>query len=155
MRGSVFRPGIGTSRVSGTRACKPPGRRTCHALKNERDLVGFDGHDELSGSLLAAPGGRYRADLVDEDGDRELLICDGRPVGMPFPELLSPSWLLADFELEVTAETEYLGRAAYGVAGSPRLAGEGRTADRVTALIDAECRRQTRPGVHLGPSRSS
>ena len=45
-------------------------------VRSRRKRVGFDGHDELSGSLLAAPGGRYRADLVDEDGDRELLMED-------------------------------------------------------------------------------
>ncbi len=54
-----------------------------------------DGAGWESGSLHAAPGGRYRAETVDEDGDRELVICDGRTAMVPFGELLMPSLLLA------------------------------------------------------------
>jgi hypothetical protein len=57
-------------------------------VRSRRAVGGPDGDEELSGSLLAAPGGRYRAELVDEDGEAELAICDGQSGGMPFPGLL-------------------------------------------------------------------
>jgi hypothetical protein len=106
-------------------------------VRSRRRRGGDEGHDELSGSLLAAPGGRYRTDLTDEDGDRQLRISDGRPAIVPFPELLIPSWLLAGFELEITGQAEHIGRAAYAVAGRPRQAAE-EPASRVSALVDAE-----------------
>ncbi len=106
-------------------------------VRSRRKRGGDDGHDELSGSLLAGPGGRYRADLTDEDGDRELRISDGQPDGIPFRELLIPSWLLAGFDLEITGQAEHIGRAAYAVAGRPRQAG-GEPGSRVSALVDAE-----------------
>jgi hypothetical protein len=53
------------------------------------------------------------------------------------PQLLIPSWLLADFDLRITGQTERLGRAAYAVAGKPRQAGD-QPASRVSALVDAE-----------------
>jgi hypothetical protein len=46
-------------------------------VRSRRDRGGDGGHDELSRSLLAAPGGLYRADLVDEDGERELSPSSG------------------------------------------------------------------------------
>lgn len=106
-------------------------------VRSRRRRGGDGGHDELSGSLLAAPGGRYRADLINEEGDRELRISDGQSGAGPFPELLIPSWLLADFDLEISGETEHIGRAAYAVAGQPRQAG-AQPASRVSALVDAE-----------------
>jgi|SRR5450755_183419 len=126
-------------------------------VRRHRERGGFDGHEELSGSLLAAPDGRYRVDLVDEDGDRQLMIYDGTSGGVPFRELLSPSWLLAEFDLQVTGETEHIGRVAYAVAASPRQAGSGRAsppADRVSVVVDAEL------GILLryekaGPGRSA
>jgi hypothetical protein len=93
-----------------------------------------------SGSLHAAPGGRYRADVVDEDGDRELVICDGRTAMVPFGELLIPSRLLVGYDLAVTGEAGHLGRTAY-VVRATRRGGRPRTGwpvDRVTALVDAE-----------------
>ena len=105
--------------------------------RSRRKRGGDGGHDELSGSLLAAPGGRYRADLIDEDGERELMICDGQTGAIPFPDLLIPSWLLADFDLEITGQTEHIGRAAHAVAGQPRQAGK-HAGPRVSALVDAE-----------------
>jgi outer membrane lipoprotein-sorting protein len=106
-------------------------------VRSRRKRGGDHGHDELNGSLLAAPGGRYRADLTDEDGDRELRISDGQAGSVPFPELLIPSWLLADFDLRITGQTEHIGRTAYAVAGQPRQAA-GEAASRVSALVDAE-----------------
>lgn len=108
-------------------------------VRSRRERAGSGGPaEQLSGSLRAAPGGRYRADLVDEDGET---VCDGESGGMPFPELLCPSWLLAGFDLEITGTAEHAGRTAYAVVGRPREAGRGRAgqpADRVTALVDAE-----------------
>ena len=46
-------------------------------VRSRRKRGGDNGHDQLTGSLLAAPGGRYRADLIDEDGEPELRISDG------------------------------------------------------------------------------
>jgi hypothetical protein len=106
-------------------------------VRSRRKRGGDDGHDELSGRLLAAPGGLYRAELVDEEGERELRIRDGPTGSVPFAELLIPSWLLADFDLEITGRTDHIGRAAYAVAGRPRQTG-GEAASRVSALVDAE-----------------
>lgn len=116
-------------------------------VESSNDSPGSAGQHETSwrreraGSLLAAPGGRYRADLVDEDGDRLLTTWDGTSGGMPFPELLDPSWLLAVFDLVITAQVDYLGRSAYAIAGRCRPAADERarrSADRVTGLVDAE-----------------
>src|SRR5260370_2384312 len=66
-------------------------------VTSREEDAGFAGRE--SGSLAAAPGGRYRAEGGDEDGDRDLMICDG-PTGMvPFGQLLIPSGLLAGYEL--------------------------------------------------------
>lgn len=99
-----------------------------------------DGAGWDSGSMLAAPGGRCRAETVDEDGDRDLVICDGRTGMVPFGELLIPSRLLAGYDLAVTDRAEHIGRTAYEVRAT-RRGGRPRTgwqADRVTALVDAE-----------------
>jgi outer membrane lipoprotein-sorting protein len=105
-------------------------------VRSRHYRAGDGGHDELSGSLLAAPGGLYRADLVDEEGERELRICDGPQGSIPFADLLIPSWLLGDFDLEITGPTDHIGRPAYAVAGQPRQAGRD-AAPRVSALVDA------------------
>jgi hypothetical protein len=105
--------------------------------RSRRKRGGDGGHDEVSGSLRAAPGGLYRADLVDEDGERELRICEGPQGSIPFADLFIPSWLLAGFDLEITGQTEHIGRAAYAVAGPPRQAGRD-GGPRVSALVDAE-----------------
>jgi outer membrane lipoprotein-sorting protein len=110
-------------------------------VRSRREQAGFDEHDEVSGTLAAEPGGRYRADLADEDGDRVLDICDWQSRTVPFPELFIPAWLLAEYDLEITGETEYLGRPAYAIVASPRRAsrpGTGWLAARVSALVDAE-----------------
>jgi hypothetical protein len=68
----------------------------------------------LSGRLSAAPGGQYRADLVDESGDREQVSCDRWAGPIPFRKLLTPAWLLAHFDLEFTGAAEYVGRPGGG-----------------------------------------
>src|SRR5215470_9622735 len=92
---------------------------------------------EERGSLEVAPGGRYRADVTDAEGDRELMVGDGTDGTAPFPNLMSPSWLLPDFDLQITGRTEFLGRAAIAITGSPRLAGL-RLDERISGLVDAE-----------------
>src|SRR5258706_7104286 len=78
-----------------------------------------DGAGWETGSLLAAPGGRYRAETVDEDGDRDLVICDGRTGGVPFGELLIPSWLLAAYDLAVAGPGRPVGAGAFGRRVTP------------------------------------
>lgn len=106
-------------------------------VRSRRKRGGDGGYDELSGSLQAAPGGLYRADLIDEDGERELSICDEHSGSVPFPDLLIPSWLLGDFDLEIVGPTDHVGRPAYVIAGQPRQAGRD-SGSRVSALVDAE-----------------
>jgi hypothetical protein len=92
---------------------------------------------EERGRLEVAPGGWYRAELTDGEGDRELLVGDGADGTAPFPDLMSPSWLLPDFDLQITGRTEFLGRAAIAITGSSRLAGLRRD-ERINGLVDAE-----------------
>jgi hypothetical protein len=106
-------------------------------VRSRRKRGGDGGYDELSGSLRAAPGGLCRADLVDEDGERELRLCEGPQGSMPFADLLIPSWLLADFDLGIIGPADHVGRAAYAVAGQPRQAGK-HAGLRVSAMVDAE-----------------
>ena len=106
--------------------------------RSRRERPRFDGPEELTGRLSAAPGGQYRADLVDESGHREQVSCDRWAGPIPFPRLLSPAWLLAHFDLEFTGAAEYLGRPGYSLAGSRRRASRGRDGDGVTAVVDAE-----------------
>jgi hypothetical protein len=94
-------------------------------VRSRRKRGGDGGHDELSGSLLASPGGLYRADLVDEEGEREQRICDGHPGSVPFAELLIPSWLLADFDLKSSA-----GRTTSAATPMPYLANPARQAQK-------------------------
>src|ERR1035441_10605187 len=73
--------------------------------------------EEARGRILLAPGGRYRDEGTDEDGPG-LTVCDGEPRGgisdgiatrrdpggPPYPlgDLLTPSWLLTAFDLDLT-----------------------------------------------------
>jgi hypothetical protein len=115
-------------------------RRAWFTLSGEVRTRGSDsgsGTWQERGSLEVAPGGRYRAEVTDQDGDRELLSCDDAGGPVPFPDLMLPSLLLPDFDLRVTGRAEFLGRDAIAIAGSPRLAGLRRH-ERVTGLVDAE-----------------
>jgi outer membrane lipoprotein-sorting protein len=107
---------------------------------------------ERRGGLWLAPGGRYRADMEYEEGDRTLSIFDGElawfieddkvlsldPAGavLPFVELLRPSWVLAEYELEITGRAEHAGRAGYAIRGVARDAARPVTA--LEAVIDAQ-----------------
>ena len=99
---------------------------------------------------MAGPDGRYRADLVDEDGDPEPHAGDWDE--LPFAGLFRPEWLLSAADLEITGESAGARRPAYAVTGRPRL--EAGDRDRqftggVTALVDAEL------GILLSYERTS
>jgi hypothetical protein len=106
-------------------------------------------------SLLIAPGGRYRV----EQSARFIVVCDGeqrwhvdgdvahrRPLlgpGRDFDGLLTPQWLIACYDLQITGTDAVGGRAAIRVTGTPRLASTRRRSryqelDRVEVLVDAE-----------------
>jgi hypothetical protein len=123
-------------------------------VRSRRERRGDGGYDELSGSLRAAPGGLCRADLVDEDGERELRICEGPQGSVPFAGLLIPSWLLADFDLEVTGPADHVGRAAYAVAGQPRQAGNTQdSASAPSSTPSLACCCDTRKPASMGEQR--
>jgi outer membrane lipoprotein-sorting protein len=127
-------------------------------VKSRLHGAGPDSPRGQNGSLRLAPLGCYRADLLDEDGERTLTICDGtttwvitdmsadivrEPLRVPFSKLLNPAWILANFDFDVIGETQSLGRTAYAIAGSRRDTSRSRKtldnpADRVSALIDAD-----------------
>src|SRR5262249_50628040 len=96
---------------------------------------------EERGSLEISPDGRYRVEVVDAEGDRELETGDSAegpvPFPWPFPDVMVPSRLLPDFDLQITGRTEFLGRAVIAIAGSPRPA-DRRGSERVSGLVDAE-----------------
>ena len=133
----------------------------------ETDL-GHHGPVRSESSLLIAPGGRYRI----QDGHGSLDICHGehswhvgrgvakrerspRP-GRLFRGLLTPQWLVACYELEVTGADLAGGRAVIAVTGAPRAASTRRRGllhllDSVEVLVDAElgillCSRQILAG---------
>jgi outer membrane lipoprotein-sorting protein len=106
-------------------------------------------------AVLIAPGGRYR---VERNG-KILVVCDGehrwhisrgvahRHVSTgpdaKFCGLLTPQWLIACYDLEITGESTVSGRRAISVTGTPRAASTRRRGvyhllDRVEVLVDAE-----------------
>ncbi|HEX9516973.1 MAG TPA: hypothetical protein VF940_12460, partial [Streptosporangiaceae bacterium] len=96
------------------------------------------GNWEERESFEVAPDGRYRFEVIDGEGDRELRTGDSAGGPVPLPELMFPAGrLLPDFGLQITRRTEFLGRPVIAISGSPRLAGQARH-ERVTGLVDAE-----------------
>jgi hypothetical protein len=105
--------------------------------------------------VLVVPGGRYRL----ESGDGLFEACDGeqcwdlsdgvahrrpgpRP-GRTFYGLLTPQWLVASYDLEITGAEVASDRAAVRVSGIPRAPSARRSSrhqllDRVEVLVDAE-----------------
>lgn len=101
-------------------------------------LSGQVGHGESATEVLIAPGRRYRWESA---GGQHVEGCDGerawrwdadsppdpevhyhggpRP---PFPALLVPSWLLADYMLTIEGDEEVCGRAGVLVAATSRRA---------------------------------
>ncbi|HLI35746.1 MAG TPA: hypothetical protein VKV80_00165 [Streptosporangiaceae bacterium] len=111
--------------------------------------------------LLIAPGGRCRVERAGEESCAPLRGHDGERAwwevkqhedesevrmfgGMrPVPRLLSPSWLLAGFVLELDGETVAGGRHGYRITATRRPGHEPRSGtrpqtDRVEAIVDAE-----------------
>jgi hypothetical protein len=110
---------------------------------------------ETQVNILLAPGGRYRVSHSDRDparvcdGESEWDISDGTAhrvllPGPPFRGLLRPRWLLACYDLSITATTEAAGRPARLVTATPRPLttrtgpGDYHLLDRVEVLVDAE-----------------
>jgi hypothetical protein len=103
-----------------------PGLTVSGQVRSYCETSPHDSAAERSGRLRLAPGGRYRSDLVDEDGERTLDISDGRSAWLvqdgeayradaadavvPFTELLNPAWVLAAYQLEITGRHEHAGR---------------------------------------------
>ena len=105
--------------------------------------------------ILLARDGRYRVSHDDLepsrvcDGESDWLIGDGtalpvRVPGPPFRGLLRPRWLLACYDLSITAITEVAGRPVHVVTATPRALttrtgpGDYHLLDRVEVLVDAE-----------------
>jgi len=93
---------------------------------------------EERASLEVTPDGRYRVEVIDADGDRELQTGEWAGGPVPFPDLMFPSWrLLPDFDVQITGQAEFLGRTVIAITGSPRLAALQRLG-WVSGLVDAE-----------------
>jgi hypothetical protein len=107
--------------------------------------------------IMLATGGRYRVEAADgglsavSDGASHWQILDGAARRYPaemrekFHGLVTPQWLIASYDLDITGRTEAAGRPAYGVTATPRAAASSRSSasryrllDRVDAQVDAE-----------------
>ena len=110
---------------------------------------------ETTSTVLVAPGGRFRVENQERDGQRDVTVCDGescwrllgdwaerREAGLGDPalaELLDPSWLLAMYVLDETGSVEADGRTACAATATPRAVGQrGNQPDRIDVLVDAE-----------------
>src|SRR5258705_11437791 len=114
------------------------------------------GNWEERESFEVAPDGRYRFEVIDGEGDRELRTGDSAGGPVPLPELMFPAGLLLpDFGLQITGQTEFLGRPVIALSGSPRLAGRaghervsGPGAPRLRVLLRYQ---RARPGPTRQP----
>jgi len=117
---------------------------------------GYGLHPECR--VLLAPGGRYRVQAGADaavtgisDGGARWKIDAGmatrRPTGGPddaFRGMITPRWLLAWYDLEITGSSEVSGRPAHQLAARPRAVttrfsnGTYLMLDRVEVLVDAE-----------------
>ncbi|MDR2984940.1 MAG: hypothetical protein LBV34_08870 [Nocardiopsaceae bacterium] len=89
-------------------------------------------------SFEVAPDGRYRSEVIDAEGDRE--VQEGVVSGSyrPVPSLMVRAFrLVPDFDLRITGRSEFLGRPVIAISGVPRLAIGGQR-ERVSGLFDAE-----------------
>ncbi len=107
--------------------------------------------ESSSGYLTLSDGGQSwvvgPADDEDEGGDTAEVVAERqaeaiRP-GSEFGGLLTPRWLIACYDLQITGETAAGGRPAIRVTGTPRAASGRRRGtyhllDRVEVLVDAE-----------------
>jgi outer membrane lipoprotein-sorting protein len=132
------------------------------SLSGSVGRVDADGHKGetwgLRGELTTGPEGRYRTDLVDDEGDRTVEVCDGRsawivedgedgfgvPAGgtMPFSDLLNPAWLLAKYALTVTGSCPHADRDGVAIVGYERdvlgVRDHRTEPGRIDAVMDAE-----------------
>ncbi|MBO0770072.1 MAG: hypothetical protein J2P35_01285 [Actinobacteria bacterium] len=106
--------------------------------------------DQLTGRLIVAPGCRFRAELTGPDGDTTTSGCDGERLWLvdprlrgtetiagdrhgegwrgyaggspepPFRQLLSPSWLLTGFVLDIEEAVTVAAREGWHVVAVPR-----------------------------------
>src|SRR5258706_6336352 len=82
------------------------------------------GNWEERESFEVAPDGRYRFEVIDGEGDRELRTGDSAGGPVPLPELMFPAGrLLPDLCLQITRRTQVLRRPVIAVSGSPPAAG--------------------------------
>lgn len=136
------------------RTSKPQERLRSNGLRDSEGL------SEYRGRIRLAPGGRYRVDLTDQDGDDYVAGCDGQvswkivggvaerlsPIEsapIPFKNLLVPNWLVARFAIDVIGTVEIGDRSAYSIHAKPRTGayrhvGSGRDFTEVNGLIDAQ-----------------
>ena len=118
-----------------------------------------ESHTEYRGLIRLGPGGHYRVDLTDQDGDAYAAGCDGQEFWekvdgtarllssvesnvIPFKNLLEPNWLIAHFAVDVIGTVAAGDRPAYRIQAVPRKgayhrAGSRRGFTEVNALIDA------------------
>jgi outer membrane lipoprotein-sorting protein len=98
------------------------------------NIGGRGSEQRLDGRLWLAPRGRYRAELADEDGETEVRISDGDSVWFiqadqgyrfdvantvrPFPDLMEPGWLFAEFQLQVASRRRHAVRDCYVLNGT-------------------------------------
>ncbi len=135
----------------------PPRARPAPAAGPEDDDEPEDvAWRESEHRVLLAPGGRYRVAAADgsllavSDGEALWEIAEGRAVrsraggpGRSFGGLITPRWLLACYDLEITGNAVAGGRSAIAARGTPRPMGSRRYGsyhllDRVEVLVDAE-----------------
>ncbi|HEX7995915.1 MAG TPA: hypothetical protein VF506_18500, partial [Streptosporangiaceae bacterium] len=84
------------------------------------------------------PDGRYRSEVIDDDGDRAVETGDSAEGRVPLPELMiSTRELLHGFDLQITGQTEFLRRPVIAITGSPRRTRRHVT-EQVSGLVDAE-----------------
>src|SRR5712692_9132764 len=89
-------------------------------------------------SFEVAADGRYRVEVIDGVGDRELQTGDSGGGPPPPPELMFPGGrVVPAIALQITGRAEFVGRPVIAISGSPRLAGRARH-ERMSALVDAE-----------------
>lgn len=116
------------------------------------------GWQESERRVLLAPGGRYRITQGADDG--RITICDGefcweiyegiahrcpwKGPGSALHGLVTPQWLIAYYNLEITGETAIGRRSAHQVSASQRAVcfpldgGNYHLLDGVRATVDAE-----------------
>jgi hypothetical protein len=89
-------------------------------------------------SFEVTPDGRYRSEVTDGEGDHVVDAGESEVGYMPLPELMIPAeGLLYGFELQITGETEFLGRPVVAITGSPRQT-RRRAPEQVSGFVDAE-----------------